>query len=164
MKYPLQQEQGYFWTGMAGDDRQVIIASTVTDIYVFSFARDGHYAGMEKTPLRNPPERDLTSGIYRIGNAYYRDVELQIDEIKRRLQCRACDILIEGFEEPEAFAGIDPLPGDYQQFIESPQTVKEDDREFLERAVREWRERGWFVFVFWGEYWMSAEGRVMFHG
>ncbi len=164
LKYPLKKDQGYFWTGAAPDGRQFIIANTVTEIYALSFGRDGAYLGMEGVPLRRPAVRDRSTGIYVTDNDYDRGVERQFDEIRNRLHCRASDILIEAFDEPEAFAGIDLLPGEYQELFDRPEAIEEADRTDLEEVIRAWRESGWFVLVLWGiDYWMSAEGEVMSH-
>jgi hypothetical protein len=163
-QYPLRQGQGYFEVGVATDGSQILIAHTVSDLFVFRFNRQGKYLGRETVTMDVSPPRHPGSGVVMADAAYWDQVQSEIEAVKRRIGFSPGDILIQKFSDDEVYAGIDDLPGEYEQFLQSPESADEADRAAMEDAIREWRAAGWYVLVFWGgEYWMSAEGEVLSH-
>jgi len=164
--FPLRKDQGYFWTGVTEEGKQVIIANTVRELFVLFFDQDGNYLAAERVPITTPAKRDPDSGAYITDSAFDTAVDLQSKEIKDRLQCVPSDILIKRFSHSDLVAGIEALPAEYQDFLESDtHDYDEEDRKDLEAAIKEWQDQGCFVLVLWGiGYWMSASGEVTSHG
>ena len=167
MSFLLRRDQGYFSAGIVKSGRQAIIANTVTEVFVLFFDQEGNYLGAERVPLENPPKRDPATGIYVTDALFDRTVERQTRGIMDRLEFLPSDISVEAFSEEQLCAGIETLPGQYQEFLESPDDLgyDQEDREAIAVAIEEWKQSGCYCLVLWGiEYWVSASGEVISSG
>jgi hypothetical protein len=66
------------------------------------------------------------------------------------------------FESEEA--AIADLPGEYERFLESPQSADPEEQEYFPAYIAEWRAEGRFVLLWCVDYWLTADGRVLTHG
>jgi hypothetical protein len=148
--------------GVAADGSQVLLAHTVSDLVVLRFDWQGKYLGRETGTMDVSPPRHPGSGIVMADAAYWDQVQRELDAVKQRIGFTPRDIRIQKFSDDEVYAGIEDLPGEYEEFLESPESSDEEDRAAIESAIREWRAGGCFVLVFWGiQYWMPADGGVL---
>jgi hypothetical protein len=155
--YHLRQGQGVFETGTA-QGKQLLLASTVHDILLHWFAPDGAFLCLERHRMGVAPGTFPATPIYRTDAGYREQVEREIAALKEKMGFVPGDIAVAKFESEEA--GIQDLPGEYEEFLRDPQAYPPEDREAFERSIRQWRESGSFVLEFSEQYWLSAAGKV----
>jgi hypothetical protein len=159
--YTLRHDQGYFETGLA-HGKQVLLGNTVREIVVHWFDREGRFLGLDRFPLATVPTTFPGTTIYMTGSEYHREVSAEMASLKERLGFQPADIRIQAFESEEA--AIAELPGEYQQFLESPGSADPEEQEHFPQYIAEWRAKGNFVLDWCVDYWLSADGTVLTHG
>jgi hypothetical protein len=159
--YTLRPDQGYFEVGLA-HGKQVLLGNTVHEIIAHWFDVEGRFIGLERFHLDvNPPTFPGTT-IYRTGSKYQKEVEAELAALKQRLGFVPAEIRIHAFESEEACITV--LPGEYEEFLESPESADPEEQEHFPAYIAEWREQGRFVLSFCVDYWLTADGRVLTHG
>jgi hypothetical protein len=106
----------------------------------------------------DPPTFPGTT-IYCTGSEYHGEADAEMAALKERLGFEPADIRVRRFDSDEA--GITDLPGEYEEFLESPASYSPEDREWYEGVIAEWRREGRFALYWCGEYWVSADGEVL---
>ena len=106
------------------------------------------------TKIASPWEAQLT---YRFFLPEQHAEELAA--LKARLEFRAADITVRRFESDEAC--IQELAGEYEEYLESPESFSPEEREALAEGLEAWRRKGYFALVWYEEYWLSRDGRVV---
>ena len=79
--------------------------------------------------------------------------------VKQRLGFQPADIRVQAFESEEAT--IADLPGEYQQFLESPGSASPEEREHIPGEIAEWRAEGRSFLDWYVDYWLDADGEVI---
>lgn len=159
--YTFRHDQGYFEAGLARG-KQVLLGNTVHEIVAHWFDLEGRFLGLERFPMATDPPTFPGTTIYRTGTEYHRAVDAEMDALKGQLGFRPADIRVYAFESEDA--AIADLPGEYEQFLESPESADADEREHFPQYIAEWRAEGRFVLNWCVDYWLSADGRVLSHG
>ena len=159
--YTLGRDQGYFETGLARG-KQILLGNTVHEIVVHWFDMEGHFLKLERFHMAvNPPTFPGTT-IYQTGSEYQAAVDDEMTAVKEQLKFHPADIRVQAFESEEA--AIADLPGEYERFLESPESGNPEEREHLPACIAEWRADGRFVLIWCVDYWISADGHVLAHG
>jgi hypothetical protein len=159
--YTLRHDQGYFETGLA-NGRQVLLGNTLREIVAHWFDLAGHFLGLERFPMMVDPPTFPGTTIYRTGSEYHREVGAELAALKGRLGFRPADIRVYAFASDEA--AIADLPGEYEQFLASPESATPEHRECYPGYITAWRAERRFVLDWCVDYWLSADGRVLTHG
>jgi hypothetical protein len=160
--YPLRL--GTDWhieSGWCGE-RQVLLGFThLGNCFVLHwFAADGRFLGLERVPLAAPPPpKHPGTTIYRHDAAFERAMTEELAALKARRGFRAGDIAVRRFESDEAC--IQELAGEYEEYLESPESFSPGEREILAEGLEAWRQKGYFALVWYGEYWLSRDGCVV---
>jgi hypothetical protein len=111
--------------------------------------------------LVDPPRFPGTT-IFKTGDEYHRAVDAEMTAVKDRLGFRPAEIRVRAFQSEEA--SIADLPGEYERFLEMPESVDPEERMHFLRFIAEWRAEGKFVLDWCEDYWLSRDGRVLAHG
>ena len=156
--YRLRHGQGCFEVGTAAGN-QLLLDSTVRHVVLHWFDADGRFLGLEKIRMAVAPATFPGSSIYRIDATYRRQAESEIDMVKARIGFAPADILVRKFESDEA--SIEDLPAEFAEFLRSPDSFNDADRESIEAAIRAWQEHGRFVLSWCEEFWISGSGEVI---
>lgn len=159
--YTFRDDQGYFEAGLARG-KQVLLGNTVHQIVAHWFDMEGRFLGLEQFPMAVDPPTFPDTTIYRTGSEYHRAVGAEMAALKGQLGFQSAEIRVQAFESEEA--SITDLPGEYEQFLESPDSADPEEREHFLRYITEWRAQGRFVLNWYVDYWLSADGRVLTHG
>jgi hypothetical protein len=159
--YTIRHDQGYFTTGLAGG-KQVLLGNTVHEIVAHWFDLEGRFVGLERFQMGVDPPTYPGTTIYQTGGEYQAREDTELAALKRRLGFQPADIRVQVFESEEA--SIVDLPGEYEEFLESPEAADAEEREFFPEYIAEWRAKGRFVLNWSVDYWLSADGRVLTHG
>jgi hypothetical protein len=159
--YTLRHDQGYFEVGLACG-KQVLLGNTVHEIVAHWFDPEGRFLGLERFPMVVDPPIFPGTTIYRAGTEYHRAVDAAMAALKEQLGFRPADIQVRAFESEEA--SIADLPGEYEEFLESPESADPEEREHFPQYIAEWQAKGRFVLCWHVDYWLSADGRVLTHG
>ena len=159
--YRIRQGQGYFDAGLARG-KQVLLGNIVHEIIVHWFDMAGNFLELQRFQMDVDPPAFPGTTIYRTDSNYHRQVDAEIARMKQRLGFREADILLRAFESDEA--AIYDLPGEYEQFLESPETADSEEREHVPQEIAKWRAEGRFVIQWCVDYWLTAEGEVISHG
>jgi hypothetical protein len=155
--YTLRPDQGYFDTGRA-HCKQVLLGTTVHEIVAHWFDMEGRFLGLERFPMAVDPPTFPGTTIYQTGSEYHRQANAELAALKQRLGFSPGDIQIRAFESEEA--AIVDLCGEYEEFLESPESYAAEDRKWFEGYISEWRAKGRFALCWQGEYWLEADGQV----
>jgi hypothetical protein len=160
--YPLRLGTGWHiecgWCG----ERQVLLGFTHLDncFALHWFAADGRFLGLERVPLAAPPPpKHPGTTIFRHDPAFERAKAEELAALKARLGFRAADITVQRFESDEAC--IQELAGEYEEYLQAPESFSPDEREALAEGLEAWRRKGYFALVWYEEYWLSRDGRVV---
>jgi hypothetical protein len=159
--YKFRHGQGYFEAGLARG-RQVLLGNTVHEIVAHWFDLEGRFLGLERFPMAVEPPTFPGTTIYQTGGEYQRKVDTEMDALKQKLGFVPDDIQVRAFESEEA--AIADLPGEYEQFLESPESADPEEWEHFRRYIAQWRAEGRFVLDWGVDYWLSEDGRVLTHG
>jgi hypothetical protein len=159
--YTFRHDQGYFDTGLARG-KQVLLGNTVHEIVAHWFGMDGRLIGLERFRMAVDPPTCPGTTIYRTGSEYQREMDAEMAALKQRLGFQPADIRVQAFESEEA--AIADLPGEYEQFLESPESADPQEQEHFPGYISEWRAEGRFVLNWCVDYWLTADGRVISHG
>jgi hypothetical protein len=108
----------------------------------------------------DPPTFPNTT-IYRTGSEYHHAVAAEMAAVKEQLGFLPADIRVQKFESEEAIAD---LTGEYEQFLESPESADPEQREHFPQYIAEWQAEGRFVLGWCVDYWLTADSRVLTHG
>ena len=68
-------------------------------------------------------------------------------------------IAVRRFESDEAC--VQDLSGEYEEYLQSPESFSPEEREALAEDLAAWRREGNFALAWHGEYWLSRDGRVV---
>jgi hypothetical protein len=156
--YPLRNDQGNFETGVARG-KQVLMGNTVHEIVAHWFDMEGRFLGLERFHMGVDPPTFPGTTIYQTGSEYHRQVDVEVEALKQHLGFVPADIRVRAFDSDEA--GIVDLPGEYEEFLQSPESYSPEDRKWFEGYIKEWRAKGQFALYWHGEFWLSAEGQVL---
>jgi hypothetical protein len=159
--YRLRHDQGYFETGLA-HGKQLLLGNTVHEISAHWFDMEGRFLSLERFRMKVDPPTFPGTTIYRTGSEYHRAVDGEMAALKERLGFQPADIRVRAFESEEA--AIADLPGEYEQFLELPESAGAEERVCFPEYIAEWRAEGRFVLYLCVDYWLSADGRVIAHG
>jgi hypothetical protein len=159
--YTFRHDQGYFEAGLARG-QQVLPSSTVHEIVAHWFDLDGRFLGLERFRMAVDPPTFPDTTIYRTGTEYHQAVDAEMSTLKEQLGFRPAEIRVCMFESEEA--AIADLPGEYEQFLEAPESADPEERDYFLWHIAEWRAEGRFVLCWCVDYWLSADGRVLTHG
>ncbi len=151
--YPIQDHGYDFRTGSVGDGREVIMGLLCLYLVAFFFDPKGNYLETQKRVLhfmkRHQPPYDI----------YDKRIEERLHVWQEEIGLRPKTIKVKRFMSADG-AGIEDLPGHYQQFLEDPSQFDEEGRQYYPELIRDWREEGSFVFWWAKDYWMSRNGEV----
>jgi len=156
--YTLRQGQRRFIAGRARG-KQVLLGNTVHEIVAHWFDMEGVFLGLERFRMAVDPPTFPGTTIYKTGSEYQRQVDAEMAAVKQQLGFVPADIHVCGFDSEEA--AILDLPGEYEEYLESPESYNPEDREFFEEAIQKWKREGNFVFSWYEEIWVSAAGKVI---
>ena len=159
--YTLGRDQGYFETGVARG-KQVLLGNTVRMIVVHWFDMEGRFLSLERFQMTVNPPTFPGKTIYQTGSEYHRVVDGEMTAFKAQPGFQPADIQVRAFESEEA--SIADLPGEYEQFLESPEPPDPDERVLFAASIAKWRAEGRFVLIWCVDYWLSADGQVLAHG
>jgi hypothetical protein len=159
--YTIRHDQGYFEAGLARG-KQVLLGNTVHQIVAHWFDLEGRFLGLERFPMRVDPPTFPGTRIYETGSEYQRAVYSEVAAVKDQLGFQPAEIRVQAFESEEAC--IFDLPGEYERFLEMPESAGPEEREQFMRPIAEWRAEGKFVLDWGVDYWLSRDGRVLAHG
>jgi hypothetical protein len=124
------------------------------------FAPDGRFLGLERVPVvAAPPPKHLGSTIFRYHAAFEQAKAAELAALKERLEFRPSDIAVQLFDSEEAC--LQELAGEYEEYLESPESFDDEERQALAEGLEQWRSKGFFVLVWPEEYWLSSDGRVI---
>jgi hypothetical protein len=160
--YRFLPDQGVFETGMA-QGKQLLLADTVSDILLHWFAPNGEFLEMERIPIEPatmpPGQRQWRDGkVVAEGLNREERVKRQLAALKERIGFVPGEIAVRKFESEEA--GIDDLPGEYQEFLDNREDYSKEDQKYFDGYIRDWRRDNCFVLNFYEQYWMSESGEV----
>jgi hypothetical protein len=139
--------------------KQVLLGSVVPAIIAHWFDLEGRFLGLERCPVAVDPPTFPGTTIYRTDAAYHRELDLEMAALKERLGFESADIRVQAFKSADAC--ITDLPGEYEEFLRTPESFSPEDRDLLEGFISQWRREGRFVLEWHVEHWMSAEGEVL---
>ncbi len=159
--YTLSHDQGYFETGLARG-RQVLLGNTVHEIVVHWFDMEGHFLALERSRMAVSPPTFPGTTIFQTGGEYRSVDDDEMARLKERIGFQSADIRVRAFESEEA--AIADLPGEYEQFLESPESADPEAREQLAVEIAGWRAEGRFVLDWCVDCWISSDGEVIAHG
>jgi hypothetical protein len=163
--YRFRPDQAVFETGTA-QGKQLLLANNygLQEILLHWFAADGEFLELERVPIppgpiqitvRDKPELHAQVVWLR---SYKEKVEHQLAELKERIGFVPGEIAVRKFQSDEA--GIQDLPGEYEEFLMKRDDYSEEDQRYFDGYIREFRNRNCFVLEFCEQYWMSADGEV----
>jgi hypothetical protein len=158
--YTFRHDQGYFETGQARG-KLVLLGNTVHEIVAHWFDIAGRFIGLERFRMAVDPPTFPGTTIYRTGSEYQRQVDAEMAGLKTQLGFQPSDIRVYAFESEEAT--IRDLPGDYERFLESPESADPEEQKHYPRHIAAWRAEGCFVLNWYEEHWLAADGRVISH-
>ena len=145
--YILRHDQGYFETGLA-HGKQVLPGNTVHEIVAHWFDMAGQFIGLERFRMAIDPPSLPGTTLNRTEREYQRAVDAEMAAVKQRLGFQPADIRVQAFESEEAT--IADLPGEYQQFLESPgRPPPKNGSIFQERLRSGERRAGSFLIGMW---------------
>lgn len=155
--YNLRHGQVVFETGTAYG-KQLLLAATVHEILLHWFGSDGAFLGMDRHRMAVAPAAFAGTTVYQTDSRYWDEVERELSALKESIGFVPKDIAVRKFESEEA--SIEDLPGEYEQFLHDPRSYSPEERETIEKCVRQWRESGRFVLDIYEQYWISSAGEV----
>jgi hypothetical protein len=160
MTYTLTTHDGYyFWTGASRDNRQLLIGLDVPSIVIYSFGKDGLLVARDTRKIAGIVQQSPFS----LDADFFKRFHESLDAIMAEVGFVEGPINIQAFYDDEFNAGILSLPGEYEEFLESPEAFDEVERTRFQAAINDWKEKGNFVFV-WGEQlYMKPSGEVESH-
>lgn len=160
--YPLRLGTGWHIECGRCGERQVLLGFThLGHCFVLHwFSDDGRFLGLERVPVTAaPPATHPGTTIFVHDPAFERAKSAELAALKERLEFRAADIAVLRFESDEAC--IQELSGDYVAYIQSPESFSPEEQEALAEDLAAWRRDGNFALVWYEEYWLSRDGRVV---
>ncbi len=69
-------------------------------------------------------------------------------------------ISVKPFSLPELWLGIQDLPDHYQEFLDHPENVNEEERHYYPNEIDAWRECGNFVLLWDEDYYLNEDGEL----
>ena len=96
----------------------MLLGNTVHEIVAHWFDMAGQFIGLERFRMAIDPPSLPGTTLNRTEREYQRAVDAEMAAVKQRLGFQPADIRVQAFESEEAT--IADLPGEYQQFLESP--------------------------------------------
>lgn len=160
--YPLRLGTGWHIECGRCGGRQVLLGFThIGHCFVLHwFAADGRFLGLERVPVAAaPPPRHPGTTIFRHDPAFERAKAAELAALKERLGFRAGDIAVHRFESDEAC--IQELSGEYEEYLQSPESFSPEEREALAEDLAAWHRKGYFALAWHEEYWLSQDGQVV---
>jgi hypothetical protein len=160
--YPLRLGTGWHIECGRCGDRQLLLGFThLGNCFALHwFAADGQFLGLERVSLAAaPPPKHPGTTIFRHDPAFERVKAEELAALKERLGFQAGDIAVQRFESDEAC--IQELSGEYEEYLQSPELFTPEEREALAGDLEAWRRKGYFALVWYDEYWISRDGRVV---
>jgi hypothetical protein len=166
-KYKLASDNAYGWyTGVMKDGNQALLGLDINAEICVVFDLDGRMIHtIERCFDQNgtPSERPITDWPFFLTDLGRQKVEQRFHLWLRETIASEQPIIVQEFDIAERFIGIEPMPGDYIEFLDNPDSVDEEDRPELAAIIDDWKARGFYVF-WWNEYyWMNPDGSVNSH-
>jgi hypothetical protein len=159
--YTFRPDQGYFDVGLSRG-KQLLLLYTVHEIYAHWFDAEGNFVGMERFRMAFDPPTFPGTSICQTGSAYEKQAHAEKAALKDQLGFQAAEIRVLAFETE--WAAVADLPGEYERFLECPESADSEEREYFPGYIAEWRAKGRFVLTWYGgEYWLSVDGEVLSH-
>lgn len=146
------------WCG----EKQVLLSFThLGNCFVLHwFAADGRFLGLERVPLGvPPPSTHPGTTIYRHDPAFRQAKAEALAALKGRLGFRPADILVQRFDSDDA--SIQELAGEYEEYLRWPESLSPEERADRAEGLEAWRQKGYFALIWYEEYWLSRDGRVV---
>jgi len=149
--YSVQSRHRTYYTGMIGNERQVLMGWRQGIIDVLVFDQHGKLIEHQKHDLEIDPKfRSETEAIAR----------KRIIEIQRSLSFRRGLIRIAPFIA-ELGIGLKQFPVDLEEFLEQPDRFPVEDVEFFRADIEEWQRAGFCVLTWGNDYALAADGRTI---
>jgi len=161
MTYTLQDNGVRYWTGIAEDGGQVIMGLSIPNILAYVFSPEGNYVQKRVVKLSILPSWDASRSVYRTDANFLKSAEEQIAAIRLEMGFAPHSVRIREFYDEEEDVGIKELPSDFEEYVRNPSRYSAENRASLDAAIREWNDKGLFVFVWGEELWMSQDGEVL---